>query len=92
MFVRIWLTFVLLDIETRAKAVAQQIAEKFGGREVNLVGHSMGGIDGRYLVTHIQPEGFTIRSLTTIATPHCGSPFADYLLVSQAVHRSARCC
>lgn len=69
-----------IDIETRAKAVAEQIAERFQGREVNLIGHSMGSLDARYMITHLQPEEFTVRSLTSIATPHRGSPFADYLL------------
>lgn len=32
------------------------------------------------MVTHIAPTSFRVRSLTTIATPHRGSPFADYLL------------
>lgn len=40
----------------------------------------MGGLDARYMITHLQPEGFTVQSLTTLATPHRGSPFADYLL------------
>ena len=73
-----------LDIETRAKAICEQIIERFPGREVNLIGHSMGGLDARYLVTHLQPEAFTVKTLTTIATPHRGSAFADYLLVRLA--------
>ncbi|KAL7008489.1 lipase 2 [Cystobasidiomycetes sp. EMM_F5] len=68
------------NIETRAKAIAQQIHERFEGREINIIGHSMGGLDARYLITHLAPLTFTIRSMTTIATPHRGSPFADYLL------------
>lgn len=82
-FVRplLWLN-VKTDIETRAKAICEQIIERFPGREVNLIGHSMGGLDARYLITHLQPEAFTVKTLTTIATPHRGSAFADYLLVS----------
>ncbi|KAK9897175.1 alpha/beta-hydrolase [Cystobasidium minutum MCA 4210] len=68
------------NIETRAKAICEQIIEKFPGREINLIGHSMGGLDARYLITHLQPEAFTVKTLTTIATPHRGSAFADYLL------------
>lgn len=74
---------LLPDIETRAKAICEQIIEKFPGREINLIGHSMGGLDARYLITHLQPEAFTVKTLTTIATPHRGSAFADYLLVSE---------
>ena len=43
---------------------------------VNLVGHSMGGLDGRYLLSLLDGYRFT-TSLTTIGTPHRGSSFAD---------------
>ncbi|KAF9577906.1 hypothetical protein BGW38_006596, partial [Lunasporangiospora selenospora] len=51
------------------------------GSEINLVAHSMGGLDCRYLITHLQPQQqhFRVRSLTTLATPHHGSSFADYV-------------
>ncbi|KAG8862057.1 hypothetical protein FRC20_011370 [Serendipita sp. 405] len=39
-----------------------------------------GGLDCRYLASRIQPTNFKIRSVTTIATPHRGSYFADYFL------------
>ncbi|GAA96231.1 uncharacterized protein L969DRAFT_56590 [Mixia osmundae IAM 14324] len=68
------------SIETRARALAAFIEEHMKGREINLIGHSMGGLDCRFLVTHLQPTTFTVKSITTIATPHRGSPFADYLL------------
>lgn len=42
-------------------------------------GHSMGGLDGRFLISRLETS-FTVRSLTTIATPHRGSSFADYML------------
>ncbi|GAA5829805.1 hypothetical protein JCM11251_007885 [Rhodosporidiobolus azoricus] len=68
------------SIEERATVLCQMIEERFAGREVNLIGHSMGGLDGRYLISRIQPKTFKVRSLTTISTPHRGSSFADYLL------------
>jgi triacylglycerol esterase/lipase EstA (alpha/beta hydrolase family) len=37
-----------------------------------------GGLDGRYLLSVIQPWEYTIVSLTTIATPHHGSSFMDW--------------
>lgn len=67
------------SLEQRAEVLAKQIEERFQGREVNLIGHSMGGLDCRYLISNLKPNA-TIRSLTTIATPHRGSPFADYCL------------
>lgn len=37
------------------------------------------GLDARYMISKLQPEEVKILSLTTIATPHHGSAFADYL-------------
>lgn len=34
--------------------------------------------DGRYLITHIKNKPCTVTSLTTVATPHRGSPFMDW--------------
>ncbi|BGP15387.1 lipase 2 [Rhodosporidiobolus nylandii] len=68
------------SVEERAKVLCEMIEERFPGREVNLVGHSMGGLDGRYLISRLKPKSFTVRSLTTISTPHRGSSFADFLL------------
>lgn len=44
---------------------------------VHLVGHSMGGLDARYMIAKLG-MGSRVRSLTTVATPHRGSPFADW--------------
>lgn len=50
------------------------------GKKLNFVAHSMGGLDVRHLLTHIRPkpEEYTPVSLTTISTPHRGSPFMDW--------------
>lgn len=44
--------------------------------KVNLVAHSMGGLDARYALARLElaPK---VASLITIATPHHGSPLAD---------------
>ncbi|TQV93915.1 hypothetical protein V2A60_003927 [Cordyceps javanica] len=54
---------------------------------VNIIAHSMGGLDARYMISRLlRPETFNsnpplrVASLTTIATPHRGSPVADFLL------------
>jgi triacylglycerol lipase len=44
---------------------------------VNLIAHSMGGLDARHLITHLGMAG-QVRSLTTVATPHHGSYVADW--------------
>lgn len=49
------------------------------GKSVNIVAHSMGGLDARYMISHLQPKNVNVRSLVTVASPHRGSAFADYL-------------
>ncbi|KAH0498535.1 hypothetical protein TgHK011_005787 [Trichoderma gracile] len=51
---------------------------------VNIIAHSMGGLDARYMISRLRPRGIRVASLVTIATPHRGSPFADYLVDSDA--------
>ncbi|KAF8973581.1 Alpha/Beta hydrolase protein [Flammula alnicola] len=64
----------------RAKVLEQKISSVYPGRSVHLIGHSMGGLDCRYLTTHLTDRKFKVLSITTIATPHHGSSFADYFL------------
>jgi triacylglycerol lipase len=47
----------------------------------HLIAHSMGGLDSRFMLSPANPGRITvpIRSLTTIGTPHQGSPIADLL-------------
>jgi triacylglycerol lipase len=46
-----------------------------------LVGYSMGGLDARYLITHLDPDR-RVKSLITVSTPHRGSPLAMWFLRS----------
>ncbi len=48
----------------------------------HLLAHSMGGLDSRMLLSPAHPENIAahIASLTTISTPHRGSPIADLLV------------
>ncbi|KAK0345526.1 lipase 2 [Friedmanniomyces endolithicus] len=41
--------------------------------------HTPRGLDSRYMISRLQPPNVRVLSLTTIATPHRGSAFADYL-------------
>ncbi|ESK94257.1 lipase 2 [Moniliophthora roreri MCA 2997] len=66
------------SISERADHLNRQLLEKARGREVNFMAHSMGGLDCRHLITHCKPEEYTPVSLTTISTPHRGSPFMDW--------------
>ncbi|KAG6899126.1 hypothetical protein C0993_000503 [Termitomyces sp. T159_Od127] len=64
----------------RAKVLEARISEVYPGRAVHLIGHSMGGLDCRYLASHLTHRKFDVLSITTIATPHRGSAFADHFL------------
>jgi len=67
------------SIEERALKLGQDIASKANGKSVNIIAHSMGGLDARYMISRLKPENVQVLSLTTIATPHRGSPFADFV-------------
>ncbi|KAJ2925624.1 hypothetical protein H1R20_g11470, partial [Candolleomyces eurysporus] len=71
----------------RAKVLEEKISAVYPGRKVHLIGHSMGGLDCRYLTSHLTSRKFTVLSVTTIATPHRGSSFADHFLHSIGKHR-----
>lgn len=64
------------SIESRATALARQLSEEPG--PLHLVAHSMGGLDARYWISHLGGAGKVV-SLTTLATPHRGSPVADFV-------------
>jgi len=61
-------------IEMRAEQLARQLATEPG--PLHLIAHSMGGLDARRFITHLGGAG-KVASLTTLATPHHGSPAAD---------------
>jgi len=66
-------------IETRANVLKAYIRRELGGQPFHLVGHSLGGLDSRYLVSNLGLSGQVV-SLTTMGTPHTGSSFADWLV------------
>jgi triacylglycerol lipase len=59
----------------RAQQLATQI-EQLGCERVNIVAHSMGGLDARYAIACLGMAP-RIASLTTIGTPHRGTPLAN---------------
>jgi triacylglycerol lipase len=66
-------TNALLLKKTIENIVSQTEAEK-----VNIIAHSKGGIDSRYLIWK-HDFGGKIASLTTLCTPHHGSEIADLI-------------
>jgi alpha/beta hydrolase family protein len=68
--------------KVRAQALADAIQQKFPVGEVHIIAHSMGGLDSRTLIAgnlHELSDPGRIKSLTTVSTPHRGSPVADLL-------------
>ena len=70
------------SIETRAKNWVRLINEtmtRHPFEKVNVVAHSMGGLDIRYAMAHLglAPK---VASLTTLATPHHGTYLANLVL------------
>jgi triacylglycerol lipase len=67
--------------EHRAAALKPQIEQILattGAAKVDLIGHSQGGLDARVLASPMGlAMGDVIASITTVATPHRGTPVAD---------------
>ncbi|CCC71607.1 hypothetical protein NCAS_0H02970 [Naumovozyma castellii] len=66
-----------LEKETKKLGTLQDSANPV---KLNLIAHSMGGLDCRYLISKIPKKNYKILSLTTISTPHRGSEMADYVV------------
>lgn len=67
--------------EVRAGVLAKLVDDVLAqthARKVVLIGHSMGGLDSRALIT--DGYGDRVAALVTVATPHAGTPVADVIL------------
>lgn len=74
------------SIRRRAARLAELVADTHGGDPVHLLGHSTGGIDARLVAspaTRALPADRLawlpqLRSITTMNTPHFGTPLASF--------------
>lgn len=58
-----------------------KILKETQAEKINIIAHSMGGLDARHMMFNDRNDGEIhkhVASLTTISTPHEGSPFADW--------------
>ncbi len=55
------------------------ILKETGAERINIIAHSKGGLESRLLISKLGMDD-KIASLTTLATPHRGSPLADSLI------------
>lgn len=68
-------------IESNAQQLKEQIQEilaKHNVDKVNIIAHSKGGLDSRYMIENLDMEN-SVASLTTICSPHKGSKLATKL-------------
>jgi len=78
---RVYVTQVpaFASTEARGEALLEQVEEIIaisGAEKVNLIGHSHGGLDIRY-VASTRPE--LVASATSVGSPHQGADLADFL-------------
>ncbi|NOU34728.1 MAG: hypothetical protein HOO96_43105 [Polyangiaceae bacterium] len=62
------------SVAMRAAELEAQV-RRLNGR-VNIIAHSMGGLDARYAITELGLAD-AVASLVTVGTPHFGTPLAD---------------
>ena len=65
------------SIVRRAAALKAFLDHELPGEPAHLIAHSMGGLDSRYMISHLGMAE-RVRSLTTLGTPHRGTAFADW--------------
>ena len=69
----------IADSADQLNSRINDILDETGADKLNIIAHSKGGLDCRYLIAKLGGDD-KIASLTTINTPHRGCLFADYLL------------
>jgi len=67
------------------KETIEKILLETQKEKVNIIAHSKGGIDSRYLIWKYD-FGDKVASLTTICTPHHGSEIADLIYSQKITH------
>ena len=67
------------------RETVENVLSETKSEKVNLIAHSKGGIDSRYLIWKYD-FGDKIASLTTICTPHHGSEIADLIYSGKIIH------
>jgi len=67
------------DRAAQLKTFVLNVLASTGAAKVNVIGHSQGGLDSRYMISNLGMAS-KVASLTTVCTPHRGSHVADVIL------------
>ncbi|MFD7629843.1 esterase/lipase family protein [Streptomyces sp. NPDC059851] len=70
-----------LDLRAAARGLARRIeelCERTGSEQIDLVGHSLGGLVGRYYVQRLGGDA-RVGALVTLGTPHSGTRIAPFM-------------
>ncbi len=68
-----------ITVEAAGEQIKKRILEvidETGCEKVNIIAHSKGGLDARYVISTLGMDDY-VASLTTVGTPHRGSQVAD---------------
>ncbi len=60
------------------KEIIEKALQETGAEKVNIIAHSKGGLDARYLISGLHMEE-KVATLTTVSTPHRGSGIIEIL-------------
>jgi triacylglycerol lipase len=73
----------------KLKETALSIAEKDKVEKVNIIAHSRGGLEARYLISELDMGGY-VSSLTTVSTPHRGAKIMNIArIIPSPLYKSA---
>ncbi|MGI6172315.1 MAG: esterase/lipase family protein [Christensenellales bacterium] len=61
------------------KAEIEDILAETHAKKVNIIAHSKGGLDARHMLEHMDMAK-SVATLTTLCTPHMGSPIASLFM------------
>lgn len=81
------------SIEGNARQLEKRLEEilrREGGGKVNIIAHSKGGLEARYLISTLGMAS-CVASLTTLCTPHQGSRTAKYWCSKKKLMRFYAC-
>ena len=71
------------SVDTNAeqlKRYIERVLAESGAEKVNIIAHSKGGLDSKFMITELGMED-KVASLTTLCTPHKGSLIASKIWV-----------